>query len=50
MYARLNLRKNMDLRAKWPQTGRGVRKSGVFTGRNLLAIAAGKFIFAEAYE
>lgn len=50
MYARLNLRKNMDLRAKWPQTGRGVRKSRVFTGRNLLAIAAGKFIFAEAYE
>lgn len=39
MYARLNLRTNMDLRAKGLQTGRGVRKSGVFTGKNLLAIA-----------
>ena len=37
MYVRLNLRKNLDFRAKGPQTVCEVRKSGVFH-RNQVAI------------
>lgn len=39
MYARLNLRKNMELRARGPQTGREVCNSEDFQSRKQVAIA-----------
>lgn len=39
MYARLNLRKNMELRARGPQTGREVCNNEDFQSRKQVAIA-----------
>lgn len=39
MYARLNLRKKMEIRAVGPQTGREVRGSEFFQSKRQVAIA-----------